>query len=47
MPLDYIKATVLQTSEQIIRFSTKKNKDWFDEETKEIQSSDTDEEEVI
>lgn len=37
MPLDYIKATVLQTCEQILRFSTKKNKDWFDEKTKEIQ----------
>ena len=34
---DLLKASILQTSEEIIGFATKKNRDWFDENNQEIQ----------
>ena len=34
---DKLKTAILQTSEEILGFTTKRNKDWFDENNKEIQ----------
>ena len=34
---DKLKTTILQTSEEILGFTTKRNKDWFDENNEEIQ----------
>ena len=34
---DKLKTTILQTSEEILEFTTKRNKDWFDENNEEIQ----------
>ena len=33
----HLKTAILQSSEEVLGFSTKKNKDWFDENDKEIQ----------
>ena len=34
---DKLKSTILQTSEEMLGFTTKKNKEWFDENNEEIQ----------
>ena len=34
---DQLKTAILQTSEEVLGFTTKKNKDWFDENNQEIQ----------
>ena len=34
---DKLKTTILQTSEEVLGFTTKRNKDWFGENNKEIQ----------
>ena len=34
---DQLKSAILQTSEEILGFTTKKNKNWFDENNQEIQ----------
>ena len=34
---DQLKSAILQTSEELLGFTTKKNKDWFDENNQEIQ----------
>ena len=34
---DQLKSAIPQTSEQVLGFTTKKNKDWFDENNQEIQ----------
>ena len=34
---EQLKSAILQTSEEVPRFTTKKNKDWFDENNQEIQ----------
>ena len=34
---DQLKSAILQTSEEVLGFSTKKNKDWFNENSQEIQ----------
>ena len=34
---DQLKSAILQTSEGVLGFTTKKNKDWFDENNQEIQ----------
>ena len=34
---DQLKSAILQTSEDVLGFTTKKNKDWFDENNQEIQ----------
>ena len=36
-PLDRRKSVILQTSEEVLVFTSKKNKDWFDKNTKKIQ----------
>ncbi|KAL8580969.1 hypothetical protein ACOMHN_017535 [Nucella lapillus] len=33
----HLKTAILQTSEEVLGFSTKKNKDWFDENDQQIQ----------
>jgi len=34
---EHLKIAILQTSEEVLGFVTKKNKDWFDENNQEIQ----------
>jgi len=34
---DQLKTAILQTSEEVLGFTTKRNKDWFDENNQEIQ----------
>ena len=34
---EHLKATILQTSNEILGFTTKRSKDWFDENNQEIQ----------
>ena len=34
---DQLKSAILQTSEEVLGFTTRKNKDWFDENNQEIQ----------
>ncbi|XP_037801318.1 uncharacterized protein LOC119596220 [Penaeus monodon] len=34
---DQLKTTILQTSEEVLGFTTERNKDWFDENNQEIQ----------
>ena len=34
---DQLESAILQTSEEFLGFTTKKNKDWFDENNQEIQ----------
>ena len=36
---DKLKTAILQTSEEVLGFTTKRNKDWFDENNEEIQKS--------
>ncbi|XP_069796776.1 uncharacterized protein [Narcine bancroftii] len=34
---DQLKTTILQSTEEVLGFSSRKNKDWFDENSQEIQ----------